>query len=572
MAPISQECADLLSELIELHKNPKESDDLLNVDLFTHYLKDHPNGKILVLLFEDGFPMHLEDRNPENLSKKVHNICRDINDLKEILTRMVKEARKGYIRPGEGHYQLNLLCVPKRCNVTGLMTEIRVARHGSFCTNRTISINDKIIKECAKIESLPNIKTYIRKLIKYTHVTLRDLKDAFRQMLTQRKDCGWIQYCLFNLKFLDDRQVYGVSSAAANCQQFGLILNWILENKYFDKRKPLYNRILLHIDDFLLCGESEIEALYMGDKFDEMCEDLNVKVSHEKDENGISEGIVHGFGFNLIEKWVEIPQLKFEELVQVLTWVITHRRVSGAALERICGKIMHWSQFRKIAKVLCYRTLKFIYDKIRANKRLKKRIFYVPDRMILDFKFWLHYAHYMRRVSMLSVLNEPSITITAASDACDTGGGFVIGEHFCLYDFSETPNDKGVIHRNMSINYQEAHAVVMLLHNFRHELTGQKVLLYIDNQSVMYSIFKCWSGSLTLMEYIQEVAMMMCDYCIELRVEFSPSLMNGLADSLSRRDRGRFDEICEMYYLQFDDEPTPIEYYSDLNLINALYL
>ena len=176
----------------------------------------------------------------------------------------------------------------------------------------------------------------------------------------------------------------------------------------------------------------------------------------------------------------------------------------------------------------------------------------------------------MRRVSMYSVLNEPSITITAASDACDTGGGFVIGEHYCLYQFSEQPNKDGVVHRNMSINYQEAHAVIMLLYNFREELTGQRVLLYIDNQSVMYSIFKCWSGSLTLMEYVQEVAMLMCEYCIELRVEFSPSLMNGLADSLSRNDEDRFREICDMYCLRFDDEPTPVQYYTDLDLIHSL--
>ncbi len=171
---------------------------------------------------------------------------------------------------------------------------------------------------------------------------------------------------------------------------------------------------------------------------------------------------------------------------------------------------------------------------------------------------------------MASVLNEPSITITAATDACDTGGGFTIGSHYCLYDFSAEPNDDGIVHRNMSINYQEAHAVIMLLYNFRRELTGQKVLLYIDNQSVLYSIFKCWSGSLNLMEYIQEVAMLMCEYCIELRVEFTPSLINGLADSLSRRDLDKFNEIARMYFLEFDDKPTPVEYYSDLVLTKTL--
>ena len=168
---------------------------------------------------EDGFPLYLEDRNPEKLCKKVHNICRDKRDLKEILKRMVKEAKRGYIQPGSGHYQLNLLCVPKRDNETGLMTEVRVARHGSFCTQRTVSINDKILREFAKIEALPNIKIYIRKLIEHSHVTLRDLKDAFRQLFSAKQDIGWIQYCLFNMKWIDMQQVYGVSSAAAKLSE-----------------------------------------------------------------------------------------------------------------------------------------------------------------------------------------------------------------------------------------------------------------------------------------------------------------------------------------------------------------
>ncbi len=570
VAKIDKECAKLVSELFDLYKNPKQNEDPPNFKLFREYLSDHPNGKILIMLFDDGFPLHLKDRDPKKLCKKVANICRNKKELKAILSRMVKEAKKGYISPGEGLYQLNLLCVPKRNNETGLMTEIRVARHGSFCTRKTIDINSKIIKEMCKIETLPNIKKYIRYLIKYTHVTIRDLKDAFRQLFMKKQDIGWIQYCLFGMKWIDNRQVYGVASAAANCQEFGLILQWICENKYFDHDKKLKNRILIHIDDFLLCGKSEKEALYMGERFDKMCDDLNVKVSHDKDENSVFEGTVHGFGFNLKEKWVEIPDDKFNELIMVLKWVIKYKRVSGAALERICGKLMHWSQFRKIAKVLCYRVMKFIHEFIRKNRRtMRKRIFEIPELILLDFKFWLHYAKYMRRVSMNSVLNEPSITITAATDACDTGGGIVLGADWCMYNFNKKPNMDGETHRFMSINYQEAHAVIMMLFNFRKELTGKKVLLYLDNKSVLFNIYKCWSGSLRLMRYIQEIAMLMCKYCIELRVEFTPSWQNGLADSLSRNDEKRFWDICDTYGLDFNPHPKSLEYYTDLTLIKS---
>ena len=61
----------------------------------------------------------------------------------------------------------------------------------------------------------------------------------------------------------------------------------------------------------------------------------------------------------------------------------------------------------------------------------------------------------------------------------------------------------------MSINYQEAHAVIMMCWNLRKFLTEKKILLFIDNTSVMYSIFKQWAGSEELMEYIQELSLIM---------------------------------------------------------------
>ena len=92
----------------------------------------------------------------------------------------------------------------------------------------------------------------------------------------------------------------------------------------------------------------------------------------------------------------------------------------------------------------------------------------------------------------------------------------------------------------MSLNYQEAHAVIMLLKNYRHKLTGRQLLLYIDNTSVMFSIYKYCAGSPALMEYIQEIVLLMCIDRISLRVHYIPSSFNSLADSLSRFEWDRF--------------------------------
>lgn len=550
-------------------ENPPELPHHFNVELFREYLADHPQGDVNILYITDGYPLWLNSRDPKKLSKQVFNICRDKRDLYEILLRMVKEARSGKIKPAskQGHYQLNLLCVPKKDAETGYMTNVRVARHGSYATRHKLPINKDIDKEHCKMENLPNTRKYIHRLIKWGYVSLRDLKDAFRQLLLASKDIGWVQYCLFGLPFWDQRQAYGLASAAANCQHFGNLLIWIYHNKYLPAH--MRDRVLVHIDDFLIASKSEKEAIFMAGRFDQMCEDLGVKVSHEKDETAIVQGIVHGMGFNLETKFVEIPKLKFDELITGIDLMVKHRWVQGKALESMCGKMMHWSQLRKQAKVLCYRLLGFIYEKIRKNPRYKWCLFWLPDVVVRDLLFWKQYAWYMRKVSMVSVLQQPSITISGSSDASSFAGGFVVGGHYGSYLFNNESNESGLIHLNMHINLQEAHAVIMLLYNFRKLLTGHQLLLYIDNEPLMYSVFRNWSGSGQLMEFVQEISLLMCVYCIGIRVEYIPSELNGFSDALSRCDYQRFRDLAKADHVSFDEQPTLLEYYSDLPLLKT---
>jgi len=484
-----------------------------------------------------------------------------------LLKRMTKEAQKCYITPtvNQGKYVLTLLCVPKTNSDTGLKTDVRVARHGSYSTRRTIAINDKILKICSGIKTLPRIKTYIQLLIAFEWVSIRDLKDAFRQLGVATIDCEWITYCVFGMRFHDNKQAYGVASSAANCQHFSEILIWILEKHFLTKEQ--IDRVLVHIDDFIMAGHTKGECMKMGRQFDEMCRKLGVEISHNKSEDAIQQGVVHGFGFDLVSKMVNIPNLKLCEIVHAIVLCLKYRWADGSALESICGKLMHWSQFRKHAKVLCYRLMTMIHTMIRKDKHLRTEAFYIHDCVARDLMFWLKYVLFMREVSMESILHTPSITITACTDASSTGGGFVVGPHYGAYEFVDSDNAYGINHKAMHINLQEAHAVIMLLYNFRKILTGQKVLLYIDNKAVMYSMFRNWSGSLQLMEYIHEIVLLLCVYKIECHVDYIESDMNDLSDSLSRQKFKRFKKVVREWGLTVDRERTPLTYYPELHLL-----
>ena len=84
-----------------------------------------------------------------------------------------------------------------------------------------------------------------------------------------------------------------------------------------------------------------------------------------------------------------------------------------------------------------------------------------------------------------------------------------MGEEYGLYPFMSKETRHGINHRLMHINLQEAHVIIMFLFNMRHRLTGRTLLLYVDDLAVMFSTFKHWSGSLSLMEFIQEIVLLM---------------------------------------------------------------
>ena len=124
-------------------------------------------------------------------------------------------------------------------------------------------------------------------------MTLRDLKDAFRQLLLALDDQEYIQYSLFGMTWRDTRQAYGVASAGANCQEFAELMVWLLQNKTTEFADE-FARILAYIDDYTFGAHTLELTRRLTAVFDKVLEKLNVKISVEKNEDCIQIGVAHG--------------------------------------------------------------------------------------------------------------------------------------------------------------------------------------------------------------------------------------------------------------------------------------
>ena len=519
-------------------------------------MKD-PEKESILDNIKNGYPLGIT-KTPHNLSTKISNYAKNEKHIVKILKQFIKETKNGDIEPINYHpnYIINVFCVPKKDADTGKMTKLRVVRHGSFSTKSKKSINDFIDPEYTQMDRLPNLKDYVNLLIDKNFCSVRDLKDAFRQIKIRKEEANYMGYSIFGLKFRDRKQPYGIASAAANCQKFSLTIIKILESLL---PKSLSNSSLVHIDDFILATKTLAEAKKMKDLFDKICKDLNVKISVEKNEDCVQKTVVYGFLWDLKNKTVGIPDDKYYDMINAIDMIIKHKRISGRALESMCGKIMHWSQLRQPAKSLCWNMLGFIHKEIRDNPRHKLKWFDLPDCILKDLIYWKRYAALIKTVPMESIIRKPKYTVYASSDACDTGSGFVIGNKWGFYKFKKR-------HLKWHINQKEAHAVLMLIYNQRKFLSGKKLTLYIDNTTLYFAMCKHWSAAQNLMPFIYEISLLQILYCIDIWVEWIPSKTNVLADALSRYDFNHFRKYTKLMNLKLQPLPMKLYYYSSFKL------
>ena len=473
----------------------------------------------------------------------------------KILDQFIKELQSGAIIPSNTppKYVINVFCVPKKDSETGLMTKLRVVRHGSYSTATTTSINDWIDQQKCKMPTLPNLTDYLNLLIDSKWMALRDLSDAFRQIGLANADVGYLGYCLFGLYFLDRKQPYGIASAAANCQSFAQIIIWILNNKKLPYH--LCKKILVHIDDFCLAGLTKDDVLRMEQAFDGLCKELNIKISHEKDVSATQKAVLYGFLFDLEAQTVGIPKDKLIRLKDFISSTINLKIITGRALETLCGQIMHWSQLYRPAKSLCHNMISHIHKTIRLHKAYRAKCWLLPTCILKDLKFWLKYVDLIKEVPMRWVLNSPTIQMIGSSDACDFGGGFCIGKFWSYYRFIPA-------HREWQIDQKEAHAVIMLLHNLKHILTGKKLVLYVDNAVLFWAMARHWAGE-RMMPCIYEICNLMMEYKICVWFEWIPTECNTLADSLSRFELDTFWKWIKLHNMRVNDKPFQMTYIKD---------
>ncbi len=409
--------------------------------------------------------------------------------------------------------------------------------------------------------SLPNLKKYAKIFLENSHLAIRDLSDAFRQIPLYYADSAFVCYSLFGLVWRDCTLPYGISSSPANCQYFVQLLIWILNHKVFDENQR--NNTLCHIDDFILCGKSEDCVIDMGLKFDNLMNKLGIEISHKIDSyvKCCFKAVVYGVEWNLKTKRCSIPWKKLFKFKRFLILAMRYRAVTGRYLDSIAGNIFHFSQLNPLAKCLTWKLMKYIQKNLRSDDYNPSNIYFLPLDIIREFKFWFIYIDLVKDIPIENILtNNSKMNIYGATDASDDFGGWIIGNHWSYFEFDN---------KNWHINCKELYALLCAVYTLKSELTGKRIHIYIDNKTAELAMANKWSGSMSIMLFVYELCHLMIEYKIFVYVDWISSATNVLADALSRKQWDIFWNSINLFNLQVNKFPTKTIKYNDFKFINS---
>lgn len=423
----------MFSQLLRLHQDRIPPSTSLKFDKWKKYLVGSPGGESDYNNIRYGYELNIDQDllKTSKLSKFTAIWTETVDDLKAVLDDFIDQCIDGNISAVDSNYDYKFGIPCFVVNRKG--AKKRIIKNGSYSSKCYNSLNDIIIPELCKMPSLPHIKEYAQLLHDKNYFALRDLKGAFRQIIIREKDRKYLAYRICGLLFIDNKLPFGISSAPAICQNFVMLIVWILNDKILPDH--LLNKILVHIDDFIFAASSIEEVKLMESEFDKLANELGVIVSKSKSVSATDIAIVHGLEWDLSKKTVSIPKEKREELLDLIRAVIDLRWISVRALEKLCGKLMHWSQLRKPGKAFLHNMVYFIYENIREVSISKKAPLHLPAKVIRDLSFWYSYIGFLGKISIESLLSEPSITTSAATDASDVGGGIYWNNHWIAFHF-----------------------------------------------------------------------------------------------------------------------------------------
>ena len=207
--------------------------------------------------------------------------------------------------------------------------------------------------------------------------------------------------------YYDKCQPMGCSSSCKNFESFSSAIQWILHHKYG------VTNVVKVLDDFLFVEPSQQQCQYNLDKFQQICQNLNVPIAAHKTVGPEPSLTLLGIKLDASAMTTSLPTDQLIAYTADLNDVLTRKKVTLRSLKLLIGKL----QFATSVILSGRAFLRRLHDLtigvskpfhfIRLNAQTK-----------LDLKMWLSFMqHYNGRTLISYKPSHDSSTLYLYSDA-----------------------------------------------------------------------------------------------------------------------------------------------------------
>ncbi len=470
--------------------------------------------------FRNGFPLELNEDaqflsqadTPPTLN---HNSA--LRQHEAISKKFDSELQKGRLAgPFDKPPFDNYMVSPMAAAAKKTPGEYRPIHNLSF--PKGASVNDSIDKEKGEThyQTMDNVIDSINQVGQGCSLIISDIKDAYKIIPIKPSDvpkCGifWQGKYYFDLTL-----AMGCRTSAKIFESFATAFEWILKHK-FGFSHPHHV-----LDDFCCVVKFTEQTEKTLKLFMQICDYLGIPVKVEKNQAGFIV-IYLGVELDTCKMEARLPKEKLDRCRDKIDFVISRKSVAQHTLSSLAGLLNFACKVIRPGRPF----LRRLYDYINTVEGKFHHVRIHPQ-LKADLTMW---QTFLSTYNGVTLFLEPSWhnshTLFCYTDSSKLGYGLVFGQNWVYGPFNQH-------WKRFDIMMLEAYPVMLLFHMFPQELANKRVLLYIDNESLVSCINKQTTKHKGTMCLLRSIVLQALKFNILFKAEHVPGISNTLADPLSR--------------------------------------
>lgn len=487
------------------------------------------DAKCLSLGFKSGFSLNF---NGPRKRLEFRNMISAFQYTSQVQEKIDKEVQLGRILgPFSDPPMFNL-----RCNPIGLVPKKqggwRMITNLSYPTGN--SVNDFIDPNICSVNyaTFDDAISLIAKKGEGALLAKMDISNAFRLLPVCPQD-----FCLLGLKhadlyYIDKCLPMGCSLSCSLFEKFSTFLHWELS------RRSELESIIHYLDDFLFVGsDNSLECKDLMTHFEVLCLELGIPLALEKTEGPVTCLSFLGLGIDTISMTIFVPGDKVTELLGKIHVILESKKVTLREMQSLAGSLAFVVKALPAGRAFCSR----IYGSF-VGVRKPHHFVRITKGIKLDLLMWVQFlSEFNGRTQFPNLVWQEDEALHFYSDSSGSQGcGVVFGKHWCCVQWPHSWPEE--IYRDITL--LELIPIVLGVIIWAEKLKDKKLLLHIDNLSLVHIINRKSSTTNRIMTLVRMLVLQTLRFNIQIRAQHIQGVKNEIADAISRFQWSRFRQLA----------------------------